>query len=110
MISVSEIELVDQVSALDIETLRRWISLGWVIPNQDREPVHFDASDVVRVHLICELYYDLQIEEESMSVVLSLMDQLYAARRALNAIESAVSAQPDEIRTSIAMLVRRTTS
>jgi chaperone modulatory protein CbpM len=60
---------------------------------------------VARVRLICELHYDLRIEEDSLSVVLSLMDQLYATRRALAALVSAVEAQPEDVRARIAALV-----
>ena len=41
-----------------------------------------------------------------MSVVLSLLDQLYAVRRSLRTLLSAVDAQPDEVRGRIAALVR----
>ena len=40
-----------------------------------------------------------------MSLVLSLMDQLYAARRSLRTLLSAVEAQPEDVRARIAALV-----
>ncbi len=103
---ISESELVDAIGPLDAEALRRWIDLGWVLPHQDTQSRRFDPSDVIRVRLICELHYDLHIEEDSLSVVLSLMDQLYGARRALGALKSAVEAQPADVRARIAALVR----
>jgi chaperone modulatory protein CbpM len=60
------------------------------------------SLDVARVHLICELRYELRIEEDSMSVVLSLMDQLYQARRSLRTLLSALEAEPEEVRARIA--------
>jgi hypothetical protein len=41
-----------------------------------------------------------------MSVVLSLMDQLYETRRSLNSLLSAVGAQPADVRAQITALVR----
>ena len=102
---ISERELVEAIGTLDADTLQRWVDQGWVLPQHDRDSLHFDPSDVARVRLICELHYDLRIEEDSMSVVLSLMDQLYAARRSLGALVSAVEAQPDDVRARIASLV-----
>ena len=40
-----------------------------------------------------------------MSVVLSLMDQLYETRRSLHTLLSAVEAQPEDVRARIAGLV-----
>ena len=40
-----------------------------------------------------------------MSVVLSLLDQLYTTRRSLRALLSAVEAQPEDVRARIAALI-----
>ena len=42
-----------------------------------------------------------------MSVVLSLMDQLYRARRSLRSVLAAVEAQPEEVRAQIATFLER---
>ena len=104
---IGERELLELVGRLEVEALRRWIDLGWVLPQQDGDSLGFDKSDVVRVRLICELHYELRIEEDSMSVVLSLMDQLYAVRRSLRTLLSAVEAQPEEVRGQIATFLER---
>lgn len=103
---IGEKELIDLIGRLEAEALRRWIDLGWVLPQRDGDGLQFEASDVARVRLIYELHYELRIEEDSMSVVLSLMDQLYAARRSLRTLLSAVEAQPEEVRARIATLVK----
>ena len=103
---IAEKEVIDAVARLDVQALRRWVDLGWVLPRRDGESLLFDRSDVARVRLICELHYELHIEEGSLSVVLSLMDQLYEARRCLNALLSAVDAQPEPVRAGIAALVK----
>jgi chaperone modulatory protein CbpM len=103
---ISETEVVALVQHMDAEALRRWVDLGWVLPQRDGEILRFDQADVARVRLICELHYELHIEEDSMSVVLSLMDQLYETRRSLNSLLSAVGAQPADVRAQITALVR----
>lgn len=103
---IGESELIEMIEPLDADALQRWIDLGWVLPEQDADSVRFDRLDIARVRLICELHYELRIEEDSMSVVLSLLDQLYAVRRSLRTLLSAVDAQPEDVRTRIATLVR----
>ena len=105
---ISETELIDAIEVLQADALRRWVDLGWVRPHHDAEVPRFDPSDVARVRLICELHYELLIEEDSLSVVLSLMDQLYSTRRALGSLVQAVEAQPTEVRDSIAAMVAGT--
>jgi chaperone modulatory protein CbpM len=102
---IGEPELIGMIGPLDAAALQRWIDLGWVLPGDENGTLRFDASDVIRVRLICELHYDLSIDEDSMAVVLSLIDQLYAARRSLRILVSAVEAQPESVRAGIATFV-----
>jgi chaperone modulatory protein CbpM len=104
---VSANELVAAIGPLQEDALLHWIELGWVTPARDTRDVLFDQADVARVRLICELHYDLSIEEDSMAVVLSLLDQLYTVRRGLGVLMSAVAAQPDDVRAQIAAHVDR---
>ena len=103
---IDEKQLVEMIGRVETDALRRWVDLGWILPQHDGDSLRFDDSDVARVRLIYELHYELRIEEDSMSVVLSLMDQLYQARRSLRALLSAVEAQPDDVRAGIAALVK----
>jgi len=98
---ISQSELVDTIEALDAQALQRWVDLGWVLPRNDTGSLHFDPADVARVRLICELHYELRIDEDSMSTVLSLMDQLYTTRRALGALSSAIAAEPTDVQCRI---------
>lgn len=95
---IGEQELLETLVCLEADTLQRWIDLGWVQPQGQGTTMHFDVTDVARVRLICDLHYELRIEEGSLSVVLSLLDQLYEVRRKLRSLASAVDAQPGEIR------------
>jgi chaperone modulatory protein CbpM len=100
-------ELVEMIDRLLADALQGWIDLDWVRPQRDGVNFRFDVLDVARIRLICELHHELRIEEDSMSVVLSLMDQLYRARRSLRSVSAAVEAQPEEVRTQIAALLER---
>ena len=102
---IDERELIASIERLESDALQRWIDLGWILPQNDSPSLRFDDADVARVRLICELHYELWIDEDSMSVVLSLMDQLYAVRRCLRTLSIAVEAQPEEVRARIVALV-----
>ena len=98
---IGEQELVDAMACLEPDALQRWVELGLVLPQTDGDGLQFDTTDVARVRLICDLHYELQIEESNLSVVLSLVDQLYEVRRDLRRLLSAVEAQPEDVRVDI---------
>jgi chaperone modulatory protein CbpM len=95
-------EVVVTVGRIDRLELHRWVELGWVQPQRppDAEP-SFSDLDVARVCLICDLRHDLAVEEETMPLVLSLLDQLYAMRRQMKALQGALQQQPDDVRRAI---------
>jgi len=102
-------EVVLAVGRADRVEITRWVERGWVAPEGRRgaEPA-FSDLDVARLCLICDLRYDLAVEEETMPLVLSLLDQVYTLRRQLAALTGAVQQQPDDVRRAILdQLVRR---
>ena len=99
-------EVVVLVGRVDRVELTHWVELGWVQPQAETgaEPV-FSDLDVARVCLICDLRRDLAVEEETMPLVLSLLDQLYALRRQMKVLTGAVQRQPDDVREAILRLL-----
>ena len=87
--------------------LRLWVASGWVVPETGAEGWDFREIDIARVRLIAELRHHLAIDEETVPVVLSLLDQLYRTRRDLNALCAAVAAQSDEVRVAIARALQK---
>jgi len=96
--------LIAQISGLQREDLDRWIANQWVRPEDSETGDYaFHAIDVARVRLIHELHRDLQINDEALPVVLSLLDQLYDHRRRLRALMRAISAvAPENVRRDLA--------
>jgi chaperone modulatory protein CbpM len=99
-------EVVVLVGRIDRVELTHWVELGWVQPERPpgTEPV-FSDLDVARVCLICDLRHDLAVEEETMPLVLSLLDQLYTMRRQMKALTSALQQQPDDVREAVLRLL-----
>jgi chaperone modulatory protein CbpM len=94
--------VVTLVGRVDRVELSHWIELGWIAPERpaDAEPA-FSDLDVARICLICDLRRDLEVEEETMPLVLSLLDQVYALRRQINALTGAIREQPEDVRRAI---------
>jgi chaperone modulatory protein CbpM len=95
-------EVVRLVGRVDRIELCHWVELGWVTPErQDDDEPAFSELDVARVCLICDLRRDLAVEEETVALVLSLLDQIYALRRQMNALAGALRQQPEDVRVAI---------
>ncbi len=95
-------EVVVMIDRIDRVELIRWIDLGWVMPAgvDDKEPV-FSEADIARIQMICDISHDLLVEEETIPLVLSLLDQIYALRHQRNTLTDAIRRQPEEVRTAI---------
>lgn len=78
--------------------LLAWIDRGWIQPADS--PV-FAEIDVARVRLIHDLRTLMRIEDETIPMVLSLLDQVYTLRGQLRAVLRAVDAQPEPVRAAI---------
>jgi chaperone modulatory protein CbpM len=101
-------EVVLAVVRADRVEISRWVELGWVAPvgRRGAEPA-FSDLDIARLCLICDLRHDLEVDEETMPLVLSLLDQVYALRRRLSVLSDALLEQPEEVRRSILDLVEK---
>jgi len=98
---ITETEVVARFTRLNAQVLEHWIAAGWLKPHRGDEGFVFDDADIARTHLLCDLCYDMDLGDEEMAMVLSLMDQLNSARSLLRAMTAAVHSQPNEIREAI---------
>ena len=88
-------EVVRLVGRVDQVELTHWVEVGWVTPaRRERDEPAFSDLDVARVCLICDLRRDLAVEEETLPLVLSLLDQIYTLRRQMNVLTGALREQP----------------
>ena len=90
-------ELLVRYAGLEPREIGVWIEEGWVRPERSGEDWSFAEVDVARVELILEIRREFAIEEDSLPLVLSLIDQIYALRRQMGRLCEALSAQPPEV-------------
>ena len=78
-----------------------WVERGWVQAAPSGEEWEFQEIDVSRVRLIRDLRRELEVQEETIPLVLSLLDQVYALRGQMRAVARAVEAQDEAVRAAI---------
>ena len=76
----------------------KWVERGWVQPD---EGLIFKEIDVARIRLIRDLQRDLAVTEDTVPVVLALIDQLYDLRCTLRDMMEALRVQPEAVRQSV---------
>ena len=99
--------------------LTSWVVRGWVRPDWgDLNPMGGDPDeggagwefleiDVARVRLIHDLHRTMDIGEETMPVILSLLDQIYELRGTLHDLLRVLQTQPEDVRTTVLAALRR---
>ncbi len=92
---------------LPAQELTGWIERGWVQPESADSGWVFEAIDIARVRLIHDLRRDMDVTEDAIPLVLSLLDQVYELRAQLKAVLLAVEAQPEAVRKAIAVNLSR---
>ena len=102
-------EVITLVARVERAELVAWIEQGWVAPSKTDavEPL-FSELDIARVRMICDLRHDLLVEEETMSLVLSLLDQVYGLRRQVTGLTGAIQRQPESVRDAILRALAQT--
>lgn len=87
---------------LGVAELEAWVARRWVEPEQgaDRAWI-FGEIDVARVRLIYDLRRDLDTPEETITLVLSLLDQVYELRGALKTLNRAIALQPEAVQHAV---------
>src|SRR5262245_19462100 len=98
---ISEEHLIAEFRELSTQRLHRWIRLGWVRPERREGAPLFHEVDVARVRMLIALEHELEFDEDTLPLVLSLVDQIHGLRRELRALALAVEEQPQATRERI---------
>src|SRR5436853_6054640 len=68
------------------QSLQAWIAAGWLVPPQTEPELAFSDVDLARAQLIRDLREDLGVNEEGVSVILHLIDQVHGLRHSLQSL------------------------
>jgi chaperone modulatory protein CbpM len=67
-------------SHLDTPTLNAWVEADWLVPVTSRKKFFFSEADLARARLIQDLKADFGVNDEGITIILHLLDQLYGLR------------------------------
>ena len=92
------LHIAAEEAGLSPDLVIRFVSFRWIVPleltsdisidlEKDAENLLLDDEDIARARLICELQRDLGVNDESIPIILHLIDQL-------NRIRSGVENRP----------------
>lgn len=100
-------DLLRQHGGLTAVHVERWVARGLLRPAGDANAWTFEMIDVARMHLLAELTGDLGFDDETVEIVIGLLDQVHTLRGQLDLIGRAVAEQPAATRESIAAALAR---
>ena len=104
---IGEEELVGLIGSLSVQRLHKWIRLGWVRPERHEGAARFHDADIARVRLLYDLEYDMELDDDTVMLILSLLDQNYTLRSHVQALASAIVEQPPGVRERLLNAYRR---
>lgn len=102
----SETEVISRVDDLTPPRLGAFIRARIVSPVTTPEGPAYREADLARLQLLVDLAEAYDLPDDSLSMVMSLIDQLNTARGDMRALMQAVAAEPDEVRGRISTTVR----
>ena len=77
---------------LDNAVLDQWVEAGWLTPHQESAGERFSRVDLARASLIRDLQ-DLGVNDDSIPIVLDLIDQVHGLRCVLRELLSTIRSE-----------------
>ena len=103
----SEDQVLAAIPRLTRIQLYAFVEAQIVVPLRAEAGLVYRQIDLARIELLCDLEEHFEFDEDSLGVVMSLIDQLHTARRDLHAIVNAIAAEPQEVQARIAATLKR---
>lgn len=94
-------EVIALIPELHRDDLERWMRGALVEVEEQSGTASFSEIQFARIRLICTLRYDMDVEEETLPVVLDLLDQLHDTRQRLYTLSHAVLAQDEDVKAAV---------
>ena len=89
------------VRRLDSATLETLVRQHVIVPTQSENGEVFSQADIARMELLCDLTEGFELDEDLLALLMSLIDQLHAARSDLQRLSRAVDVEAAEVRQRI---------
>ena len=103
----TEADVVATVTRLTRAQLYQFVQSDLVRPQRYASGYVFRRIDIARLELLCDLTQDLDLDETGLGIVISLVDQLHAARQELAAVARAINALPADLQARLMAELKR---
>ncbi len=103
----SEDDVVTTVTRLTRSQLVRFVEGDLVKPEQEADGFVFRRIDIARLELLCDLSQALDLDETGLGIVVSLIDQLHAARQDLATLVGVIDALPADLKAQLVADMKR---
>ena len=94
-------ELLARLGGVERTEVVRWIENRWLLPERREGGWAFAEVDIARAELIVEIRREFAIDDETLALVLGLLDQVYGLRRQMRRLSEALAAQPPDVQDAI---------
>jgi chaperone modulatory protein CbpM len=90
---MSEAEILTRIAGLTPDRLTLCVTRAWVRPRLSDAGQVFDDTDLARLRLIVELSEDMAVSDETMPLILNLLDEVTTLRRRMRSLDAALGAE-----------------
>lgn len=97
----SATEVITLIDDLTEPRLHTFLRARIVQPVETPQGPGYREADLARLQLLCDLSESYDLPEDSLRMVMSLVDQLNTMRGDMRALMQAVASEPDEVRSRI---------
>lgn len=94
----SEDQVIAAIATLTRTQLVSFIEAEIIVPLHTKDGVVFRQVDLVRIELLCELTEHFSLNDDALSIIMSLIDQLHYTRGELESILQAIKNEPADVR------------
>ena len=94
----SEDQAIAAVASLTRTQLLSFVEAQIIVPLHTQNGVVFRQVDLVRMELLCELTEHFNLNDDALSIIISLIDQLHGTRGELECILQAIKEEPADVR------------
>jgi chaperone modulatory protein CbpM len=102
---LSEEQAIAAVARLTRIQLVSFVEAEIIVPVMTEDGPNYRKIDIMRLELLCELSEQFELQDDALSMVMSLIDQLHGVRAELRSVLNAVETEPQEVRRRIGELL-----
>ncbi len=94
----SEDEAIAAVATLTHTQLVGFVEAQIIVPLHTENGIVFRQVDLVRMELLCELTEHFSLNDDALSIIISLIDKLHSTRGELDCLLTAIKDESGDVR------------